>query len=263
MHFFFERDERVGQRGQHPRRHTVFAGEFDRADLQDLGAQRGHLEHFLERHDRHAARFGHDARVGRVDAVDVGVDQAFIGLDRRRHGHGRGIGTAAAQRGDVAVGVHALEARHDDHAAGVKVGADARVVDRGDAGLGVGRVGAHGHLPAGVAARGHAFGLQRDGQQAAAGLLAGGGDHVELAAVRHGRNLARQAQQAIGLARHGRRHHDNLVACGVPLRDATRHIPDALDRAHRSTAIFVNDEGHLVLWLGTRPKYVDGQNLIF
>ena len=198
-----------------------------------------------------------------VDAVDVGVDQAFIGLDRRRHGHGRGIGTAAAQRGDVAVGVHALEARHDDHAAGVKVGADARVVDRGDAGLGVGRVGAHGHLPAGVAARGHAFGLQRDGQQAAAGLLAGGGDHVELAAVRHGRNLARQAQQAIGLARHGRRHHDNLVACGVPLRDATRHIPDALDRAHRSTAIFVNDEGHLVLWLGTRPKYVDGQNLIF
>ena len=42
-----------------------------------------------------------------------------------------------------------------------------------------------------------------------------------------------------------------------------RHVPDALDRAHRSTAIFMNDQGHLVLWLGTRRKSVDGQNLIF
>jgi len=44
------------------------------------------------------------------------------------------------------------------------------------------------------------------------------------------------------------------VAGGVPLCDATRHVSDALDRAHRSTAIFVNDQGHLVLWLDTRRK---------
>src|SRR3546814_12163404 len=38
----------------------------------------------------------------------------------------------------------------------------------------------------------------------------------------------------------------------LPLNEA-RHIADALDRAHRSTAIFVNDQGHLVLWLETHP----------
>src|SRR5690606_39612409 len=52
-HFFFERDKRVGQRGQDPDRHTVFAGEFNRADLQDLGDQRRHFQHFLEGNDGH------------------------------------------------------------------------------------------------------------------------------------------------------------------------------------------------------------------
>src|SRR5690606_41427041 len=55
---------------------------------------------------------------------DVGVDQALVGAQRGRHGHRGGIRAAATQRGDVAVRVDALEARDDDHAAGVQVGAD-------------------------------------------------------------------------------------------------------------------------------------------
>ena len=59
-------------------------------------------------------RLGHDARVGRVDAVDVGVDLALVGLERGGKRDARRIGTAAAERGDVAVGIHALEAGDDD-----------------------------------------------------------------------------------------------------------------------------------------------------
>ena len=58
--------------------------------------------------------------------------------------------------------VDALEAGDDDHLAGGQVGAHARVVDALDARLGVGRVGDDRHLPAGVAHRLQAFGLQRD-----------------------------------------------------------------------------------------------------
>ena len=36
--------------GQHAHGNLVLAGEFDRADLQDLGAQARHLQHFLETH---------------------------------------------------------------------------------------------------------------------------------------------------------------------------------------------------------------------
>ena len=53
----------------------------------------------------------HHARVGGVDAVDVGVDVAAVGLDRGGDRHRRGVGAAAAERGDAAgVLVDALEA---------------------------------------------------------------------------------------------------------------------------------------------------------
>jgi hypothetical protein len=56
-------------------------GQFDRAHLQHLGAERGHFQHFLEGDLRQALRLRHDARIGRVDAVDIGVDIAAVGLD--------------------------------------------------------------------------------------------------------------------------------------------------------------------------------------
>ena len=75
---------------------------FDRAHLQDLRAERGHFEHFLERDLVEPARLGNDARVGGVDAVDVGVDVAAVGLQRGGERHGGGVGAAATERGDAA-----------------------------------------------------------------------------------------------------------------------------------------------------------------
>jgi hypothetical protein len=44
-----------GEARQHAQRHAVLASKFDRADLQHLGAEAGHLQHLLEA-DRVARR---------------------------------------------------------------------------------------------------------------------------------------------------------------------------------------------------------------
>ena len=92
-------------------RHPVHHGELDRAHLEHLGAERGHLQHLLEGDLVQPPRLGHDARIGGVDAVDIGVDVAAIGLDRGGDRHRAGVGAAAAERGDAAGRrVDALEA---------------------------------------------------------------------------------------------------------------------------------------------------------
>ena len=82
--------------------HLVHHGQLDRADLQHLGAERGHFEHFLEGDAVEPPRLRHDARVGGVDAVDVGVDVAAVGPDRAGDRHGAGVRAAAAERRDAA-----------------------------------------------------------------------------------------------------------------------------------------------------------------
>ena len=95
----------------HEDAHLVHHAELDRAHLQHLGAERGELQHFLERDLVEPLRLRHHARVGGVDAVDVGVDVAAVGLDRGGDRHRRGVGAAAAERGDAAgLLVDALEA---------------------------------------------------------------------------------------------------------------------------------------------------------
>jgi hypothetical protein len=68
----------------HEDAHIVHHAELDRAHLHDLGAERGELEHFLVGDLGKPLRARHHARIGGVDAVDVGVDVAALGLDRRR-----------------------------------------------------------------------------------------------------------------------------------------------------------------------------------
>ena len=59
-----------------------------------------------------------------------------------------------------------------------------------------------------------------------------------------GRQLLGQAEQAVGLAAHRRRHDDHLVAGARPLGDALGDVADALGRAHRGAAVLVNDQCH-------------------
>jgi len=101
--------------------------------LQHLGAEAGHFQHFLEGDGFQPPRVGHDARVGGVDAVDIGVDLAFIGLECGGQRHAGGVGPAASQGGDVAGFVHALKACDDDHMTRIQIGAHPGFVNRQNA----------------------------------------------------------------------------------------------------------------------------------
>src|SRR5690606_18880547 len=131
----------------------------------------------------HAACLGNDARVGRVNAVDISEDQAFVGLQCSSDSHCGRIRTAPAQSSDIAFVIDALETCDDDDTPGVKFGLDAITIYGVDARLCEGRVGTHRDLPPGEAACGNTLCLQCDGQQRTAGLLTGGGKLVQLAAI--------------------------------------------------------------------------------
>ena len=53
-----------------------------------------------------------------------------------------------------------------------------------------------------------------------------------------------KADQAVGLAGHGRGHDHQVVARRLPLGDAARHVADPLHRADRGAAEFLDDERH-------------------
>jgi len=67
---------------------------------------------------------------------------------------------------------------------------------------------------------------------------------IELDAPAVRLDLLRQRDQAVGLARHGRRHDDHVVSRCLPLRDAARDVLDPLRGADRGAAEFLDDEGH-------------------
>ena len=164
-------------------RTAVLHPELDRADLQHLGAQRRQLQHLLVADAVDLARRADDVGVGGVDAVDVGVDLAGVGLERGRHGDRRGVRAAAAQRGDVAVLVDALEPGDDRDLAGLERGVDGARVDVLDARARERAVGEDAHLVPQQRDGAAALGLDGQRQQADRDLLAGRGDDVQLALV--------------------------------------------------------------------------------
>ena len=244
LRLLLHRNLRIGEAGEHARRHLVFACEFHRADLQHPGAGARHLEHFLEADGVQAPRFGDYARIRGVDTVDIGVDLALVGAQGGRERHRRGVGAAAAQRGDVALRVHALETGDHRDAAVLEVLPQAHFVDRDDARAVISRIGQHSYLPAGIAARLDAQREQRHREQAHRHLLAGGRDDIEFTRVWVLLYAGRERQQPVRLAGHGRGHdHDAMPGC-LPLGDAPRDIADALDGAYRSAAEFLDDQSH-------------------
>ena len=152
---------------------------------------------------------------------------------------------AGFSNADDILGIDTLEAGDDDDVASIEIAPHVGFVDGQDARLGMGAVGQHPDLAAGVALGQTTDVLQGHGQQADGDLLTGGRHHVQLSRIRVGLDLPGQGDEAIGLARHGRGHDHHLVAGARPLGNALGDTADALGRAHRGAAVFVNDQSHV------------------
>src|SRR5271169_3962718 len=236
---------RIVERRQHAKFDLVFAGELDRAQLQNLGPQARHFEHFLEGHALESPRLGNDAWIRGIDAVDIGVDLTLVGFQCGGERDTRGIRAATAQRRDIALGVDALEAGNDHNRPLGKVLAQRRDVDVKNTRLGECAVGQDAHLPAGVALRLQAQFMQGDGEQADRHLLAGRGDYVELARIGTRGELAGEREEAVGFATH-RRHHDHkLVPLAMEPGDAPGDVLYPFGAPNRRAAVFLHDQSHV------------------
>ncbi len=217
--------------------------------MHHLGAERSEFQHFLEGDLVEPLGARHDARIGRIDAIDVRVDVAAVSADGRRDRHCRSIRPAAAQSGDAAgLLVHALEAGDDRNLFAFRKAADQLLaIDVEDARRAVDVRGRNRKLPALPGARVDIEVLQRDRHQAGGHLLSGRDHGIVFARIENAPRLERglaPGHELIGHARHGRRHDRNLMP-GIDLAlDVTRGVADAVDVGDRRAAEFHDQTGH-------------------
>ena len=232
--------------GADENRHVVHHAEFHRAHLQDLGAQRGQFQHVLEGDLVEPPRLRNHPRVGRIDAVDVGIDVAAVGADRGRNRHRRGVRAAAPERGDsVGLRVDALEAGDDGDFLAIRESVDdLGAVDLENPRRGVRVGGLDRDLPALPGAGLDAHALQRDREQTGRDLFAGCHHGVIFARVMHRRGVAAPVHQFVGLAGH-RRHDDGDIMSGIDFAlDVTRDVADSVDIGDGRAAEFHHEAAH-------------------
>ena len=150
----------------------------------------------------------------------------------------------AAEGGDVAVLVHALEAGDHDHPPRLQVRPDALVIDADDACLVMGAVGADVDLMAGVRACGATLRLKRHREQRDGHLLAGREQDVELARVGGLPDAACEAGEAVRLAAHRGNDHHNVVASLAKAHDLRRDAGDPFEAPHGGASELLDDQGH-------------------
>src|SRR5690606_11402282 len=231
---------------QHAQRHAIFTGKLDGTNLQYLGAEAGHFQHLFKGDLLQPLRLGHDARIGGVNAIHIGVDLAFVGLECRCQRDAGGIGATTSKGSDIARFIYPLEAGNHHHTPGLEVLADVLRVDLHDARLGVGAVGENTYLAACIRNRRHADLDQRHGQQSDGHLLAGRNHYIQFAGNGSLVDLPSQLDQAVGFTAHSRDHHDDVIAVVTEFLDLRCHLLDALDRAHRGPTKLLYDQRHFI-----------------
>lgn len=90
------------------------AAHFYGTGLHDTGAEFRHFQHFAVRNLVDFLRIGNDTGIGRIYAVNVGIDFTNISMDGTGNGNCRRIGTTAAERRNITMTGDTLEACDDD-----------------------------------------------------------------------------------------------------------------------------------------------------
>ena len=189
----------------------------------------GELEGLLAGERLDAPGRGNDPGVGGEQAVDVGVDLADIGVEGGGERDGSGVGSAAAERGDVLDLVDALEAGDDGDGAGLDGAGDALGQDADDGGAPVLGVSEDAGLGAGVGAGGDAELVDGHGQQGHGDALAGGQEDVHLARRGRGGQGSGLVEEVIGGVTHGGDDDHHRVAGLAGGDDALGDASNRLD----------------------------------
>ena len=177
---------------------------------------------------RELARVRDDPRVGGEDARHVRVDLAGA-AERGGERDGGGVGAAAAERRDLhRVAREALEAGDEHDLPLLERGADAVAADLADLRLRVRGVGEDPRLRARVGDGLLAEVVDRHRDERARDPLTGREEHVELARVRRGRDVAREREQRVGRLPHRRDRADDVQAAPLRVDEALRDVPDLL-----------------------------------
>jgi hypothetical protein len=189
-----------------------------------------------------------DPWVASVDAVDVGVNLADIGLDGGGNGNCGKVAPASAESGDPAIGSFPLETGHNADESLLQVSVQTARSDIGDLGL---RVHAVGDDPRLCPSERYALateGIDRHGSESGGRLLAGGEQHVHFALCRIWGHVAGQLDQRVSDAAHGANHRDYFVSCIVSGHDPTGDIENAIGISDRCSAVFLYDKTHERSW---------------
>jgi len=123
----------------------------------------------------------------------------------------------------------------------LQVALDVVAVNAFDARFHMGAIGEDFDLCASVGHGRNAAFFDSNGEQGDADLFAGGHDDVHFTRAGTRRNVVRKCNQAVGFAAH-RRDGDNEVVARFLCGDAFfGNVFDALNRAHRGAAVFLDD----------------------
>ncbi len=232
-----------------------FFGKFDRARLHHFGARGGHFEHFVVAYFLKFACGGNDARVGGINAIDVGKNLAEISFGGSGKGDGGEIGAAASEGGDAVVCGLALEPGDDANIARVEVAMELSGGDVGDFGLGMHPIGGDAGLGAGEGYGFAAEGIDGHGGEGDGGLFARGEEHVHLAFGGRRGDFAGEANEIIGDARHGGDDDHDLVTFALGGEDALGDIANAFGAADGGAAEFLDDETHREVECGVKISF--------
>ena len=208
-----------------------------------LRAVTGEFQHLLATDLRQFAGVGNDARVRRVDAVDVGVDLAALRLEGGGERDGGRVRAAAPKRRDVAVLRDALKARDDDDAPRVEHAADGGGVERDDGRAPVRRVGANARLRAAHADRLLAEVAERHRHQRARDDLAGGEQHIQFARIGRAGDRFREFDEAVGRVAHRGDDDHDVGARAAGRGHALGGAADLFRVAKRRASVLLNDDG--------------------
>ena len=214
------------------------------AAVQHLCACRGKLAHFGKRNFFQPPRALHPARVGRIHAVDIRINEALRRVQRAGQRNGAGIRAAAAQRGNIAAVIHALKPGGHYNAALRQLAPDAADLQPSDDGPGMAAIGAKARLPAGQRDRRHPQRLQCHAQQGCAGLLARGQQGVQLPRAGAGRNALRLPKQVIRRVALRGNDGDHLISGALRLCDQPGGTKNPFAVSHRAAAKLLHDQSH-------------------